>query len=214
MQNKKNRGILTVVSGFAGAGKGTLMKELINNYDCYALSVSATSRNPRPGEEEGVSYFFKTREQFEKMIRNDELLEHAEYVGNYYGTPKDFVWKKLDEGMDVILEIEIQGAMQIKKKYPDTLLIFVMPPSGIELKHRLEGRGTESEDVIEKRLKRAAQESEGIEGYDYIVVNDDIAECTKQMHEMIKAAHYRPSQQSDFIETVRKELRSIEEKEK
>lgn len=211
MQNSKIRGILTVVSGFAGAGKGTLMKELLKNYDCYALSVSATSRSPRPGEEDGVSYFFKTREQFEDMIRNDELLEHAEYVGNYYGTPKDFVQKKLDEGLDVILEIEFQGAMQIKKKYPGTLLIFVMPPSAAELKRRLIGRGTESPEVIEKRLKRAVQESEGIEGYDYIVINDDIESCTKQTHEIIKAAHLRPSHQSDFIETIRQELRETEE---
>lgn len=211
MQNGKKRGILTVVSGFAGAGKGTLMKELISRYGCYALSVSATSRQPRPGEEEGVSYFFKTREQFEKMIENDELLEHAEYVGNYYGTPRDFVWKRLDEGKDVILEIEIQGAMQIKKKYPETLLIFVMPPSAGELKRRLEGRGTESKEVIEKRLKRAVQESEGIESYDYIVINDDIEKCTKQTHEIINAAHYSPSHQSDFIETIRKELRETEE---
>lgn len=211
MQNSRNRGILTVVSGFAGAGKGTIMKELIKNYDCYALSVSATSRQPRPGEEEGVSYFFKTREQFEEMIRKDELLEHAEYVGNYYGTPKDFVSRKLDEGRDVILEIEIQGAMQIKKKYPDTLLIFVMPPSAAELKQRLIGRGTETPEVIEKRLRRAVQESQGIEGYDYIVINDDIGRCTKQTHEIINAAHYRPSHQSDFIETIRKELRETEE---
>ena len=136
-QMNSRKGILTVVSGFAGAGKGTLMKELIKNYDNYALSVSATSRKPRPGEQEGISYFFRTREQFEEMIRNDELLEHAEYVGNYYGTPRRFVRERLDEGYDVILEIEIQGAMQIKKKFPDTLLLFVMPPSAAELKKSL-----------------------------------------------------------------------------
>ena len=129
MQKINERGILTVVSGFAGSGKGTLMKRLLKDYDGYALSVSATSRSPRPGEEEGISYFFKTREEFEKMIENDELLEYAEYVGNYYGTPKSFVEGKLNEGRDVVLEIEIQGAMQIKRKYPDTLLIFVTPPS-------------------------------------------------------------------------------------
>ena len=125
----KQRGILVVVSGFAGAGKGTLMKNLVGKYDGYALSVSATSRKPRPGEVDGVSYFFKTREEFEAMIQADELVEHAEYVGNYYGTPKKFVDEQLDKGNDVILEIEIQGAMQIKKKFPEALLMFVMPPS-------------------------------------------------------------------------------------
>ena len=118
MQKINNRGILTVVSGFAGSGKGTLMNRLLEDYDCYALSISATSRSPRPTEKEGVSYFFKTREEFERMIANDELLEHAEYVGNYYGTPKEFVFSKLDEGFDVILEIEIQGAMQIRESHP------------------------------------------------------------------------------------------------
>ncbi|MCR5650974.1 MAG: guanylate kinase [Lachnospiraceae bacterium] len=207
MQKINNRGILTVVSGFAGSGKGTLMKKLLEDYDCYALSVSATSRSPRPGEEEGVSYFYKTRDEFEKMIENDELLEHAEYVGNYYGTPKEYVFSKLDEGFDVILEIEIQGAMQIREKYPDTLLVFVLPPSASELKNRLVGRGTETPEVIEKRMTRAAAESEGIEKYDYIVINDDIDECAKQLHEIIKAAHFTPSHQADFIADIRKELK-------
>lgn len=206
-QMNSRKGILTVVSGFAGAGKGTLMKELIKNYDNYALSVSATSRKPRPGEQEGISYFFRTREQFEEMIRNDELLEHAEYVGNYYGTPRRFVRERLDEGYDVILEIEIQGAMQIKKKFPDTLLLFVMPPSAAELKKRLKGRGTETDDVIAKRMQRAVGESEGIENYDFIVINDDIATCTEQMHGIIQAAHFTPDRQLQFINEVRKELK-------
>ncbi len=211
MQKINKRGILTVVSGFAGAGKGTLMKKLLEDYDCYALSVSATSRSPRPGEEEGVSYFFKTRDEFEKMIEKDELLEHAEYVGNYYGTPKDFVNSKLDEGFDVILEIEIQGAMQIKEKYPDTLLVFVMPPGAQELKNRLVGRGTETPEVIEKRMKRAAAESEGIEKYDYIVINDEIDKCAKLLHQVIQTAHYTPSHQAEFIKEIRKELKELED---
>ena len=211
MQKINKRGILTVVSGFAGSGKGTLMKKLLDDHDCYALSVSATSRSPRPGEKEGVSYFFKTRDEFEKMIENDELLEHAEYVGNYYGTPKEFVFSKLDEGFDVILEIEIQGAMQIKKKYPDTLLVFVTPPGAKELKARLVGRGTETPEVIEKRMKRAAAESEGIEGYDYIVINDEIDKCAKQLHEIIQASHFTPSHQASFIKEIRKELKDMEE---
>jgi len=207
MQNIENRGILTVVSGFAGSGKGTLMKKLLSSYDNYALSVSATSRQPRPGEEEGVSYFFKTRDEFEEMIKNDELLEHAEYVGNYYGTPKSFVNSMLEKGKDVVLEIEIQGAMQIKKRYPDTLLIFVTPPSVKELRRRLEGRGTETPEVIEKRMKRAAGEAEGIEDYDYIVINDDPDICTKQLHEIIRAAHYTPAHKAGFIEELKKELK-------
>ena len=203
------RGILVVVSGFAGAGKGTLMKNLIGKYEGYALSVSATSRAPRPGEEDGVSYFFKTREEFENMIAADELLEHAEYVGNYYGTPKKFVDEQLDNGRDVILEIEIQGAMQIKKKFPEALLMFVMPPSAKILKERLVGRGTETAEVIEKRMKRAAEESEGIENYDFIVVNDDIDECTEKMHQMIQSSKYTPSRQEAFITQVRAELKNI-----
>ncbi len=206
MQKINERGILTVVSGFAGSGKGTLMKKLIKEYDNYALSISATSRNPRPGEEEGVSYFFKTREEFEKMIEKDELLEHAEYVGNYYGTPRSFVESKLSEGKDVVLEIEIQGAMQIKKKYPETLLIFITPPSVEELRKRLTGRGTETAEVIEKRMKRAAKEAEGIENYDFIVINDDIDACTRQLHEIIRAAHFTPSHQSEFIKDIKTDL--------
>ena len=206
MKGINKRGILTVVSGFAGSGKGTLMKKLLKDYDNYALSISATSRKPRPGEEEGISYFFKTREEFEAMIENDELLEHAEYVGNFYGTPRSFVEAKLDAGKDVVLEIEIQGAMQIKKKYPDTLLIFVTPPSAEELRRRLTGRGTETPEVIEKRMQRAAKEAEGIENYDYIVINDDIEECTRQLHEIIRAAHYTPSHQSEFIGDIKEQL--------
>ncbi len=202
----ENRGILTVVSGFAGSGKGTLMKELIRNYDCYALSVSATSRAPRPGEEEGVSYFYKTREEFERMIEKGELLEYAEYVGNYYGTPRSFVDEKLSEGKDVILEIEIQGAMQIKKQYPEALLLFITPPSAAELKERLLRRGTETEDVIRKRMQRAAEEAEGIDQYDYIVVNDDVAECTELLHGIIRAAHFTPRHQAEFVEKIREEL--------
>ena len=203
------KGILVVVSGFAGAGKGTIMKQLVSEYDNYALSVSATSRNPRPGEVDGVNYFFKSREEFEEMIKNDELIEHAEYVGNYYGTPKAFVEKQLREGKNVILEIEIQGAMQIKKKFPEALLVFIMPPSAAELKRRLVGRGTETPEVIDMRMKRAIQESEGIENYDFIVVSDVVEDCTKRLNGMIEASRYTPSRQADFINEVRAGLREI-----
>ena len=147
---KTNRGILIVVSGFSGSGKGTIMKELMKKHsEYYALSISATTRNPRPGEQDGVEYFFRTREEFERMIAEDELVEYAEYVGNYYGTPKAYVEEQLNAGKDVILEIEIQGALKVKEKFPDTLLLFVTPPSAEELKKRLVGRGTEEMSVIE-----------------------------------------------------------------
>ena len=203
------RGILIVVSGFAGAGKGTIMNNLIEKYPGYALSVSATSRAPREGEKEGVNYFYKTREEFEEMIKNDELLEHAQYVGNYYGTPRAFVEKKLDEGMNVLLEIEIQGAMQIKKAFPDALLVFIMPPSAKILKERLTNRGTETQEVIDKRMKRAIEESEGIESYDFIVINDEVDKCTALLHNIILSASYQPSRRREFIVKVMTELRNI-----
>ena len=139
------RGILIVVSGFSGAGKGTLMKELMKRYEeTYALSVSATTRNPREGEVDGREYFFKTTEEFEKMIAKEELIEYARYVENYYGTPRTYVEQQLEAGKDVILEIEIQGALKVKERFPDTLLLFVTPPSAKELRRRLVGRGTET----------------------------------------------------------------------
>ena len=140
----REKGILIVVSGFSGSGKGTIMKELLKQYDNYALSISATTRNPRPGEEDGREYFFKTVEDFEKMIAKEELIEYARYVDNYYGTPRAYVEEQLEAGKDVILEIEIQGALKVKEKFPDTLLLFVTPPSAEELKSRLVGRGTET----------------------------------------------------------------------
>ncbi len=203
------KGILIVVSGFAGAGKGTIMKSLMERYPGFSLSVSATSRLPREGEKEGVNYFFKTRKEFEEMIERQEFLEHAEYVGNYYGTPKAFVEKKLSEGMNVLLEIEIQGAMQIKKSFPDALLIFIMPPSAGILKERLTKRGTESPEIIEKRLKRAVSESEGIENYDYIVINDEVDKCTEKLHNIILSAAMQPARQRKFIEEVRNDLKKM-----
>ena len=155
----REKGILIVVSGFSGSGKGTIMKELLKQYDNYALSISATTRNPRPGEEDGREYFFKTVEDFEKMIAKEELIEYARYVDNYYGTPRAYVEEQLEAGKDVILEIEIQGALKVKEKFPDTLLLFVTPPSAEELKSRLVGRGTETMDVIEFRMKRAKEEA-------------------------------------------------------
>ena len=202
----KNKGILTVVSGFAGTGKGTLMKRLVSDYDCYALSVSMTTRQPRPGEENGREYFFVTKEEFEQKIEQEGLIEHACYVGNYYGTPRDYVEKMLADGKDVILEIEIQGALKVKERFPETLLIFVMPPSAEELRSRLIGRGTETMEVIDKRMSRAAEEAQGIEKYDYIVVNDDLDRCTKELHHIIASAHCRPVHNQEFIEQIREDL--------
>lgn len=202
----KHEGILIVVSGFSGAGKGTLMKRLVEEYDGYALSISATTREPRPGEEDGREYFFLSREQFEQKIADNALVEYAEYCGNYYGTPRDYVEGHLAKGHDVILEIEIQGALKIKKQYPTALLVFVSTPSAQELRRRLSGRGTETEEVIDKRLRRAAQEAEGIEEYDYLVINDDLETCVRQLHEIIDAAHHTPGRCMEFIEKIRKDM--------
>ena len=206
MSNINRKGIIIVVSGFSGAGKGTLMKALTSKYDNYALSVSATTRNPRPGEVNGREYFLVSNKEFEKLIQENGLIEHAGYVDHYYGTPRKFVEDKLSEGIDVILEIEIQGALQIKEQYPDAVLLFVMPPSAAELEKRLRGRGTETEEVILQRLKRAREESVGIEKYDYLVINDDLEQCTERLHNIIEAAHSTPQRNLDFIDTIREEL--------
>lgn len=205
----KTKGILTVVSGFSGAGKGTLMRELLSKYDNYALSISATTRSPRPGEEYGREYFFKTVEEFEKMIAQDELIEYARYVDNYYGTPKEYVLGQLEAGRDVILEIEIQGALKVKERFPDTLLLFVTPPSAAELERRLVGRGTETADVIKSRLGRAVEESQGVEKYDYLVINDDLEECADRMHHIIQSEHNRVLRNEEFIKKIREELETM-----
>ena len=200
---------MVVVSGFAGSGKGTLMKELTGKYDNYALSVSATTRNPRPGEVEGREYFFKTVEEFRAMIEADAFVEYAQYVSNYYGTPKEYVEKQLEAGKDVILEIEIQGALQVKEKFPETLLLFVTPPTAEILKERLVGRGTETMPVIEARLARAAEEAEGIEKYDYLIINDKLDECVMTMHEIIQNEHVRTFRNKEFIKNMREGLKSF-----
>ena len=202
----KKQGTLVVVSGFAGTGKGTVMKELLGRYDSYALSISATTRNPRPGEVDGREYFFKTKEEFEQMIERDEFVEHACYVENYYGTPKKYVQEQLAAGKDVILEIEIQGALNIKSQIPDALLLFIAPPSADVLKARLVGRGTETEEVIEQRLARAVEESKGIENYDYLVVNDDLDECVENVHQMIQSAGWKMSRREADVEELRRQI--------
>ncbi len=202
----EKKGILIVISGFSGAGKGTLVRELLDRYDEYALSVSMTTREPRPGERDGVEYFFTDRAHFEETIARDGLVEYAQYCDNYYGTPRAYVEEQLSAGRNVILEIEIQGALKIKKKFPESLLLFVTPPSAAELDRRLRGRGTESEEVIARRLARAAEESEGMEAYDYIVVNDRLEECAEEIHMLVEAARRAPVRRGQFMKEIREEL--------
>lgn len=216
----KHKGLLIVISGFSGAGKGTLMKKLVEDYEQYALSVSMTTRAPREGEMHGREYFFATREEFENKLKQGGFIEHATYCDNYYGTPKDYVEEQLEAGKDVILEIEIQGAMKIKEKFPDAVLLFVMPPSIAVLYQRLVGRGTETEEVIMQRLRRAKEEAVGIEEYDYIVINDDLEICVRELHELLNKTHeayqeqYHPRNFKELIENIRAELDSLVKGEK
>lgn len=200
------KGVLTVVSGFSGAGKGTVTRKLVSDYEGYALSISATSRQPREGEEEGVHYFFKTKEEFEEMIENDALIEHACYVGNYYGTPKDYVLACMEKGLDVILEIEVQGALQVKKKYPEALTVFMTTEDAKTLKARLTGRGTETPEKIEARLKRAAEEADYMKDYDYILVNREVDECVLELRSLIASWHDKVSLNEDFINFIKNDL--------
>lgn len=202
-------GMLAVISGFSGAGKGTLMKALLERYDNYALSISATTRGPREGEVDGREYFFVTEERFKEMIEKEELIEYARYVNHYYGTPKEYVLNQMEQGKDVLLEIEIQGALKVKERFPEAILIFVMPPSAEELKRRLVGRGTESMDVINARLRRAVEEAEGMESYDYILINDEIDTCVERLHQMIMTQHGRVSNNMAFLSQIREELKNI-----
>ena len=210
MRDMERKGILIVVSGFSGSGKGTLMKELLARYpDTYALSISATTRSPRSGEQEGREYFFKTREEFEKMIAKGELIEYARYVENYYGTPREYVESKLAEGKDVILEIEIQGALKVREAFPDTLLLFVTPPTAEELRSRLVGRGTETMDVIRSRMRRACEEAEGMDRYDYLIINDNLEDCVEEMHSIIRCEHRRSSRNCEFMKRIKEDLERL-----
>lgn len=200
---------MIVVSGFSGAGKGTIMKELTGRHEQYALSVSATTRAARPGEAEGKDYFFKSREEFEQMIEDGALIEYACYVGNYYGTPRAYVEEMLLKGRDVILEIEIQGARKIREQFSNAVLLFVTTRDAQVLRERLVKRGTESREVIEQRLLRAVQESEGIEEYDYLVVNDRLDDCVAEIHSIIESEHRKIRYNMELVNRVREELRSF-----
>ena len=205
----KDKGLLLVISGFSGAGKGTVVKRLLEQHNDYALSISATTRSPREGEQDGREYFFKSKEEFEKMIEASELIEYARYVDNYYGTPRKFVEDELAAGHNVILEIEVQGAFNIKKQYEDALLIFITAPSAAAIKERLVGRGTESEEVINKRLNRAKEESEDMDKYDYIVINDQVEDCADRIHAIVQAKECLLGNNLKFIEATKKELEQL-----
>lgn len=206
-----SKGTLVVISGFSGAGKGTVINQLRKQYPGYGLSISATSRNKREGEQEGVNYFYKTREQFEEMIRQGSFIEYAEYCGNYYGTPKAYVQQQLEQGIDVILEIEVQGALKVKETFPEALMLFITPPSAQELKRRLVARGREDEAAIQKRMERAVEEARFMDQYGYIIINQTgmAEECAEEIHRLIQSTHGKPGNCPEFIKDMQC---SLEEK--
>jgi len=201
------KGLLIVLSGPSGAGKGTVCKALLPTMTTTHYSVSCTTREPRPGEVEGVNYFFKTVEQFEEMLKNDELLEYAQVYTNYYGTPRQFVEETLNAGKNVLLEIDIQGALQVKKKFPDGVFLFLLPPSLDELKSRILGRGTEDEDSFNRRFGAAAEEMSYIDQYDYVVVNDQVENAMEKIRSIIQAELCSVSRNLDYYQSVIKEGR-------
>ncbi|MBO6015401.1 MAG: guanylate kinase [Lachnospiraceae bacterium] len=203
------KGALLVVSGFSGAGKGTVMKKLLEKYDSYALSISMTTRAPREGERNGREYFFVDTETFEQRIRDNKVIEYAKYCDNYYGTPREYVEEQLAKGKDVILEIEIQGALKVKELFPDSVLLFIMPPNAQELYRRLVSRGTETEEVIKKRMTRASEEARDIEKYDYIVINDDLDTCVEELHGIVQCVHREASRNENKICEIRKQLQEL-----
>lgn len=205
-----NKGQLIIMSGFSGSGKGTITQALLKQYpEEYALSISATTRSPRAGEEDGVHYFFLEKEEFERLIGEGAFLEHARYVDNYYGTPRKYVEEQLSVGKNVILEIEIQGALQIRELMPEALLVFITPPSAAELQARLRGRGTETEEVIASRMARAVQEAEGCEVYDYLVVNDRLEDSIALIHQIIQCEKCKMNLNVHLIDQIRNELKGI-----
>jgi len=195
----KERGTLIVFSGPSGVGKGTVLAEYKKCSSPFFYSISATTRSPRPGEVHGVNYYFVTNDEFEKMISNNKLFEYAQYVGNYYGTPTEPVFKSLDNGLDVILEIDTKGAMQIKEKCPEAILVFIAPPSTEELRHRLEGRGTEARDKIEMRMQEAIQEMNRMSEFDYIIINNIVDDAAKELEAIIKAEKCRTAKRIQYI---------------
>ncbi|HHV97932.1 MAG TPA: guanylate kinase [Clostridiaceae bacterium] len=197
------KGLLIIISGPSGAGKGTVIKSLCGSNSRINILPSVTTRSPRIGEKEGQSYFFRTRDEFMEMIKHNKLIEWVEYCGNFYGTPKEQLESSLEEGFDVILEKEVIGALKIKEAYPESVTIFIAPPSLEELKRRIEGRGTESPDVIERRLDRAVEELEYIKNYDYVVVNENVDETANAIKCIITAEKFKTSRNSDILEKIK-----------
>lgn len=193
------KGKLLVISGPSGAGKSTVVSKAIEGRDDICFSTSATTRGPRPGEVDGREYFFVSFERFLEMVENDELLEHAEYVANRYGTPRAYVEQRLSEGMNVVLDIEVQGARQVRKKMPEAVLVFIAPPSIEELERRLRGRGTDTEAAIEGRLIRARQEFQEADFYDYLIVNDDVEQAAAKLNAIIAAEHCRFADWAEWL---------------
>ncbi len=201
-----SEGVLIAVSGFSGAGKGTIMKRLLDKYPGYALSVSATTRDPRDGEREGIEYFFKTEDEFKTMIQNGELLEYAGYVGHYYGTPKKYVEEMQTNGKNVLLEIEVQGALKVKKANPDTVMIFVVAPSVKEIENRLNSRGTESKEKIAERMEQIKREIKSISEYDYLIVNEDIEKSVDLISNIVEAERTKVKNKKYFINKLSEEI--------
>ncbi|MEE3467272.1 MAG: guanylate kinase [Eubacterium sp.] len=201
-------GVLTVMSGFSGAGKGTIVKGLLADHEFF-LSISCTTRAPREGEQDGREYFFVSRDEFERMIRDGEMIEYAEYAGNYYGTPKKAVESRLAEGKDVLLEIEVQGGMQVKKLFPDAVLMFVIPPSADELLHRLRSRGTETDEQIRLRFEQTKREIDYIKDYDYVILNDEVDKAIDRIAEIIDSQRAKPAYQEELLQTLSQDISQL-----
>ncbi|MCZ0717203.1 guanylate kinase [Aerococcus kribbianus] len=198
----KSKGLLVVLSGPSGVGKGTVRQALFatdHDKNQFLYSVSATTRQPRPGEVDGKDYFFVKRSQFEQMIEDEKLLEYAEYVGNYYGTPLEYVEEMTEKGKDVFLEIEVQGALQVKRRMPDGVFIFLAPPNLSELESRIVNRGTDSEEVIAKRMQQAREELQLMTQYDYVVENDSVEKAVKRIQTILNAEHLKTDR---FIDNI------------
>lgn len=208
VKKMKHRGTLIVLSGFSGAGKGTVVKELVKKYQ-YRISTSWTTRAPRTGEVDGREYHFRTTKEFQELIEKNGFIEWAQYVENYYGTPRAFVEEELEKGNNVILEIEVQGALNIKAQYPNALLLFITTKDAKTLEQRLIGRGTEDMDTIKKRLNRAKEEAKDIGKYEYIIVNDDLEECVEQIHQIVLSENCRMSNQTVFVHKMQEDLASL-----
>ena len=202
-----SKGRLIVISGFSGSGKGTVVKKLVEKYD-YSLSISATTRAPREGEVDGKDYYFKSVEDFKSLIDYNGLIEWAQYVENFYGTPRKFVEDEIAAGKNVILEIEVQGAMSIKSQYPDALLIFISTKDVETLHERLVNRGTEKEEVIKKRMQRAAEEAESMGNYEFIVINDELDRCVDDIHAIVASESCKKENRTEFMLSIKEQLES------